>query len=86
MNLDIIDPDIDSLIAALRGGDCRFIYMKKDGSVREAHGTLCPELIPAADAPRGLRRPAAKVLTYYDTDRGAWRCLRRERLVGRLKV
>lgn len=84
MTADICNPDIDALIAELHRRECRFLYLKKDGTVREAHGTLATHLIPTDRRPKGRRTPPPSVLTYFDKDRTAWRCLRRERLIGLL--
>lgn len=80
----VIDPDIDNLRRAMERGEARFLYLKKDGTVREARGTLCAALIPRDRRPRGLRTPPANVFTYFDKERTAWRCFRRERIIGLL--
>ena len=78
----VICHDIAALEEALEMGEVHLVYMKKDGSMREAHGTRATHLIPHDCLPRGTRSPSPLVLTYYDTDRAAWRCLRRDRLLG----
>lgn len=78
----VICHDIAALEEALEMGEVHLVYMKKDGSMREAHGTRAAHLIPHDCLPRGTRSPSPLVLTYYDTDRAAWRCLRRDRLLG----
>ena len=60
-----------------------FSYRKKDGSIREAHGTLCPDLIPPEKKPvtsgqAGISGLSAKkksyaFFPYYDLSRQAWR-------------
>ena len=80
----ICDNDINRLIEALHQRECRFLYLKLDGTVREARGTLAPHLIPTDRRPKGLRTPSPTVLTYFDKERTQWRCLRRERLIGLL--
>lgn len=82
----ICDPDLDALRRAMASGVARFLYLKKDGDVREARGTLCPALIPTDRRPRGLRSPSPEVFTYFDKDRTEWRCFRRERIIGLLGV
>ena len=78
----VICHDIKALEEALEGSEVHLVYMKKDGSMREAHGTRATHLIPHDCLPRGSRSPSPLVLTYYDTERAAWRCLRRNRLLG----
>ena len=54
-----------------------FSYWKKDGSIREAHGTLRPDLIPESLHPKG--NPSIhhsinpSIINYYDLNRQAWR-------------
>ena len=54
-----------------------FSYWKKDGSIREAHGTLCPDLIPESQHPKS--NPSIhhsinpSIINYYDLSRQAWR-------------
>ena len=80
----ICDSDLQNLVCQLRQRECRFLYLKLDGSVREARGTLAPHLIPTDRRPKGLRQPSPLVLTYFDKEKTQWRCLRRERLIGLL--
>ena len=76
----------------LSTGVWRFSYFKKDGTIREAVGTLCMEFIPEDQRPKGdmsdgaARKPAAGVFTYYDLyadgDCGAWRSFRLDLFIG----
>ena len=52
-----------------------FSYWKKDGSIREAHGTLCMDLIPESQRPKGTKSSIVNraIINYYDLDRQAWR-------------
>ena len=77
-----IEHDIDTLIERLQQGEVRFCFMKIGGELREARGTLNLSLIPSSDWPKGKRKPSPQVLTFWDTDKMAWRCLRRERLAA----
>ena len=74
--------DCDALRVALQAGTCRIIYKKKNGDVRVASGTTQLALIPQSQHPKGLRKPASGVVTYYDLDKEEWRCLLEENLVG----
>lgn len=60
---------------ALCHGIVRFTYWKKDGTLREARGTLSEMLIPTEDAPKGIvnSRPTYASIAYYDIDKKAWR-------------
>jgi len=65
---------LSQLRQALRHGEVNFCYWKKDGTLRHARGTTCSDIIPAADRPKGLRKPYPDTVTYYDLDKQAWRC------------
>ena len=56
---------------------------KRIGTLRKALGTrnLSMSFIPAEDIPEGIRTPSKEVVTYFDIDRMAWRCCRRDRIV-----
>ena len=80
----------------LSTGVWRFSYLKKDGSIREARGTLCMDLIPEDQRPKGINsealngtggalnraEPAAGVFPYYDLDAAAWRSFRLDNFIG----
>ena len=59
-------------------GAVAFQYRKKDGSTRNAVGTLFRDLMKMADgtmwSPKGEERPAdPKWFKYFDCDAGGWR-------------
>ena len=74
------------LRTALNEGVVLFEFVKKDGSLRHARGTTCPDLIPTVDTPQGKRPQVIQamyerqVVTFYDIDKKAWRCMRIETL------
>lgn len=74
--------DLDTFRDSLSRREVRFCFVKKDGSLRDAWGTTCLDLIPATEHPKGKRRPSPAVVTFFDTRKQAWRCLRRERFVA----
>ena len=60
----------------------KFVYIKSDGSVRAARGTLHPELIPEEKRPKGIRqmqiaagvrKPDYRTIAYFDLDKRDWR-------------
>ena len=69
---------------ALKQGVATFSYFKKDGTIREAKGTLSELLIPEDDKPKGIlpRTPNYAVFTYYDLDRKAWRSFDLRSFIG----
>ena len=82
---DIKPPTIMSipdLRKALNEGIVLFQFIKKDGSIRHARGTTCPDLVPTDDTPKGKRTPEQQALyqrttvAFYDIDKKAWRSMR----------
>ena len=67
---------------ALYEGIVNFEFIKKDGSIRHARGTTCPDLVPADDTPKGARTPEQQAaydrqtVAFYDIDKKAWRSMR----------
>ena len=78
----VISHDIVALEEALKKGVVHMVYLKKNGAMRDAHGTRASALIPEGYRAQGRRKASPLVLTYWDTDRGGWRCLLRDRLMG----
>ena len=70
----------------LRTGVFRFSYFKKDGSIREARGTLNPLLIPDDNMPKSGIDPNAvtpvETFCYYDLDAQGWRSFRLDNFIG----
>lgn len=50
-----------------------FFFIKKDGTKREAHGTLNFQTIPSECRPTTERETRTAIQTYFDLDRMAWR-------------
>ena len=72
---------IDLLKAKLQNGVAHFIYMKKDGSIREAWGTCAGNLMRATQNGRGVSGDAVNTVKYWDMMAGGYRSLRYENLV-----
>ena len=74
--------NIPDLKQALNEGVVLFEFIKKDGSLRHARGTTCPDLLPTVDMPKGARTPEQQALyerqtvAFYDIDKKAWRSMR----------
>lgn len=56
----------------------KFYFQKIDGSLREAYGTMNPDIIPA---PTGTRKPVDTVQTYFDTEKQEYRCFKKANLI-----
>ena len=72
---------IDLLKAKLQSGVAHFLYMKKDGPLREAWGTCSGNLMRATQNGRGLSGDQVNTVKYYDVMVGGYRSLRYENLV-----
>lgn len=70
------------LRTALHEGVVLFEFIKKDGTLRHARGTTCPDLVPTVNTPQGKRKPEVQalyerqVVTFYDIDKKEWRSMR----------
>ena len=73
---------IPDLKQALHEGIVNFRFVKKDGTMRDARGTTCPDLVPADDTPKGARTPEQQAayerqtVAFYDIDKKGWRSMR----------
>ena len=72
---------IDVLKTKLQNGVAHFLFLKKDGSLREAWGTTANNLIKANVNGRGVSRDAVNSVCYWDVEKGGFRSLRFENLV-----
>ena len=72
---------IAQLKEKLANGVAHFIFIKKNGEVREAWGTTCPILAQKHINGNGISREVYKTTAYFDIEKGAWRSLRWESIV-----
>ena len=72
---------IDLLKVKLHSGVAHFVYTKQDGSLREAWGTTCANLMRAKINGNGIARDAVNCVAYWDLEKSAFRSLRFENLV-----
>ncbi len=72
---------IDLLKAKLQNGVAHFVYMKKDGTLREAWGTTSSNLMKANINGRGIARDSVNTVCYWDCEKGGFRSLRFENLI-----
>lgn len=76
-----------SLKRALREYFCGIVYIKSDGSFREAIGTIYIDCISPHSRPKGImKKPDRKTIRYYDIGKEEWRSLRRSALIGYWKI
>lgn len=72
---------IETLKAKMQSGVAHFIYLKKDGTIREAWGTTASNLMRATQNGRGLSGDDVNTVKYYDVIKGGYRSLRYENLL-----
>lgn len=68
----------------LQQGETHFVFKKKDGSRRQAVGTLNFEIIPEEDTQfksDERREERDDQVTYYDLEKMAWRCCKTENIL-----
>lgn len=69
----------------MRGEVVRFAYMKKDGSVRIAVGTLQPDAVKANVKGTGIPKKFYGMFVYLDLEKMAWRGFLENRFVGTIE-
>lgn len=72
---------IENLKEKLRNGVAHFVFIKKNGEVREAWGTTSKSLVEKYVNGRGCCREAFKTTAYFDIEKGEWRSFRWESIV-----
>ena len=72
---------LHELKARMRREVVKFAYLKKSGEVRIAYGTMMPALVGDHINGRGLCGDVRKVCTYFDVERGQFRCFQMQALI-----
>jgi len=72
---------IAQLKEKLANGVAHFIFIKKNGEVREAWGTTSPSLAQKHINGGGVSREWYNTTAYFDIEKGSWRSLRWESIV-----
>lgn len=72
---------IDTLKEKLQNGIAHFIFVKKDGTLREAWGTTKRQLVDNHINGRGVSRENYACCAFFDCEKGNWRSFRWESLV-----
>ncbi len=72
---------IQNLKEKLRDGVAHFIFIKKNGEVREAFGTTNAAEAAKYTNGNGISREYFKTTAYFDIEKGEWRSFRWESLV-----
>ena len=72
---------IESLKEKLRNGVAHFIFIKKNGEIREAFGTTNAAVAAKYTNGNGISREHFKTTAYFDIEKGEWRSFRWESIV-----
>ena len=75
----VVNSNLDDLMAALKEGIVQMFYRKKDGTLREAYGTLSDNFIPHRYWPAGKREAREYLVNYWDLEKGGWRAFQKSR-------
>ena len=77
---------LDEFSNLLKEGIVEFEFIKKDGTVRSAKGTLEPSLLPppkpAGDSEVAPRKKNDNVFVYYDLEKNSFRSFVKESFLG----
>ena len=69
----------------MRGEVVRFAYMKKDGTVRTAVGTLQPQAVAANVKGTGIPKRFFGMFAYLDLEKMDWRGFKENRFIGTIE-
>lgn len=69
----------------MRGECVRFAYLKLDGSVRIAVGTLQPNAVTANVKGNGVPKRFYGMFVYLDLEKMTWRGFKEERFIGTIE-
>lgn len=69
----------------MRGEVVRFAYLKLNGEVRIAVGTLQPQAVAANTVGTGVPKRFFGMFAYLDLEKMAWRGFKEERFVGTIE-
>ena len=72
---------IENLKEKLRNGVAHFIFIKKNGEIREAFGTTNAAVATKYTNGNGISREYFKTTAYFDIEKGEWRSFRWESIV-----
>ena len=72
---------IENLKTKMANGIAHFAFAKKDGSIREAWGTIQENIAAAKTNGNGISREYFKTTAFFDIEKGEWRSFRWESLL-----
>lgn len=73
----------EQLVEMMRTAPVWFTFLKVDGTIRRACGTLCPDLMPEPDgeAKETNRKRNESVQVYFDLEKQEFRCFKKQNLI-----
>ena len=78
--------ELETMKKRMMRGECiRCAYLKKDGSVRVAVGTLQPQAVKANVVGTGIPKKFYGMFAYLDLEKMAWRGFKEERFIGTIE-
>ena len=78
--------ELETMKKRMMRGECvRFAYMKKDGSVRVAVGTLQQQAVEANVKGTGIPKRLQGMFVYLDLEKMSWRGFLENRFIGTLE-
>ena len=78
--------ELETMKKRMMRGECvRFAYMKLDGSVRVAVGTLQSQAVKANTVGTGVPKRFYGMFAYLDLEKMAWRGFKEERFIGTIE-
>ena len=77
----LIAPCTASTLGKMANGVAHFAFQKKDGSIREAFGTIQSNIAAAKTNGYGISRECFNTTAFFDIEKGEWRSLRWESLL-----
>lgn len=78
--------NVSNVVEKMQNGIAAFKYIKCNGDVRYAVGTLEAKLIPTEKLPKGTKKtpPSDNLQTYFDLTVGDWRAFDLSRYDGQI--
>lgn len=78
--------ELETMKKRMMRGECvRFAYVKLDGSIRIAVGTLQSEAVKANVVGTGIPKRFYGMFAYLDLEKMAWRGFKEERFIGTIE-
>lgn len=78
--------ELETMKKRMMRGECvRFAYMKLDGTVRVAVGTLQPQAVETNVKGTGIPKRFYGMFAYLDLEKMSWRGFKEERFIGTIE-